>query len=172
MKKLSIPELNTLVQKFAPIKIWYAGLVQGSLIYFEMKDQIPRRTYRGKPGIIGSAYMSIWGDYWCIKKADEEILNSGNITRENFNELIRSVIVGGELINFTPVELEKKLLIVFSNNYHIEIINDPNKDNSMSELFELHLPEGTIVSSSIEDGIYICDEINKSIAEHWPSKIN
>ncbi len=146
------------LEEFQPLLCWKVGLSYGSVIYFEMNDQIFEPALSSH---IGSASLWINGDTWelyhnGILQSDSEAIGETDIPLLN-NLFLQK--------KFSTIKDKQECLDIVFENTEIKVFK--TQDDSY-DLITFFLPDGSIIYYS--DAFYKSFEIDDIRYLYWKEK--
>jgi len=157
------------LSEFPPLTVWRAGLVLGSIIHFEIGDRIWQEAFKGQFQIGGTAYLSLYGDDWWLKKNGEVLISSSDVTRELFEGGIAPMFPNVDLVGFRLVQPDV-IRIEFSAGLTVDCRVPKSAEKCQEDLIYLHVPDGRIYRFRPSDGFYLTDETDTDLAMHWAAR--
>lgn len=167
-RPISEAELDKMLAPFRPLICWKVGLVLGSMVYFELGDKVEAQLLDGTPVKIGSATITLWGDNWKVMTQDHEITNSSKIDREFAETVLAENFVGCEFLTMSCSRGELSYQVVFSKDLEVRGWCEEDREDQ-TNLTPLFLPDGTIISLTMDRGLFVSSSHDETRAQHWRS---
>jgi hypothetical protein len=156
---ISLKVANERIQLSAgDMKCWKVGLIQGSLVYFELGQRVSKPSMRGRGAECGSGYLSLDGYRWSILQNGEHVTSAAEVTRKIAEEVVAAQFIGESLLGIALPPSSDTIEIRFTGGLRVkfEISQDPSFTDT--ELFSIGFPDKSYVIYSVTDGLYL--EIN------------
>ena len=171
-RKLSAQDVTDIVRSFLDLKVWWAGLHYGPIIYFDLGDQVRGAPFRGEADITGTGYLGIWAYDWRIDVAGEGITSGETVERAFMETEVIELVRGQEIARFALAEDGDEARVFFTNDVCVTVRYDPQSDREDGDLIHIHVPDGRMIFFSKQNGFYLSGDIDETLLLYWRAKGN